>query len=115
MAFFKCSSIYDVLIVFKRGFWLPDGTLNADSLVSTKVKDIFYLVLFEMACIILGIFAFKSNREIVESSSKLLDGGINFAVKIGFILAFGGRLVLFGFRIQFWKIVELLENCDLLV
>jgi hypothetical protein len=115
MAFFKYSSIYDVLVVFKRGFCVPDGTLNADSSVSTKAKDIIYLILFEATCIILGFFAFNSNRGLLESNSKLLDGGINFAVKTGFILSFSGRLVLFEFRHKFWDIVKLLEKVDLLV
>ncbi len=115
MAFFKCSSIYDVLIIFQKGFWVPDGTLNANHSVSTKAKDIIYLILFGIICIILGIFSFKSHRKLVESNSKLLDGGIDFAVKIGFILIFAGRLILFGLRFKFWKIVELLNNCDLLV
>jgi hypothetical protein len=115
MAFLKCSSIYDVAIVLKKGFWVPDGTLNADSSVSTKAKDIFYLVLFGIVCIILGILAFKSDRNLLESNSKLLDGGINFAVKIGFILIFAGRLIHFWSRFKFWKIVELFDNCDLLV
>jgi hypothetical protein len=115
MAFFKYSSIYDVAIIFQRGFWVPDGTLKSDHSVSMRAKDIIYLILFGIICIILGLFAFKSNREIVESNSKLLDGGINFAVKIGFFLIFGGRLVHFQFRNKFWKIVELLNKCDLLV
>ncbi len=116
MAFLKCSSIYDVAIVFQRGFWIPDGTLKADhSTVSLKAKDIFYLVLFEIICIILGILTFNSDREMLESSSKLLDGGLNFAMKFSFFLSIFCRLAYFGMRFQFWKIVESLDNCDLLV
>jgi hypothetical protein len=117
MAFFKYSSIYDVLVVFKRGFCVPDGSLNADFSVSTKARDLIYLILFEATCIILGFFAFNSDRGLLESNSKLLDGGINFAVKTGFILSFSGRLslVLFEFRHKFWEIVKLLEKVYLLV
>jgi hypothetical protein len=115
MAFLKCSSIYDVVIIFQRGYWIPDGTLKADHSVTTKPKDIIYLALFGIACIILGLFAFNSDRKILESNSKLLNGGIDFAVKFGFFLAFAGRLVLFWWRFKLWKIVETLEKCDFLV
>jgi hypothetical protein len=45
----------------------------------------------------------------------MLNGGVNLLVNIGFIILFICRLVIFGFRCKFWKILELLENCDLLV
>jgi hypothetical protein len=115
MALFKCSSIYDVFIAFKRGFFIPDVTLNADHSVSTKAKNIILLLFIQISFITLGSFTYYNNREFIESSSKMLTGGLNSTFKIGFILAFVGRLVFFGFRYKFWEIVKSLRSCDLLV
>jgi hypothetical protein len=115
MAFFKFSSIYDVVIIFQRGFWMPDGTLNPDHSVSTKAKDILILILFQISYIFFGMSTYYNDRKFIESSSKMLNGGINFLVNMSFILSFVGRLAVFGLRYKFWKIVELLKKCDLLV
>jgi hypothetical protein len=115
MAFFKCSSIYDVTNVLKWGFWIPDGTLNPDSSVCTRAKDIIFLVLFELLYIILLIFVHFNDRHFFESSSKMLNGGLNTTFKLGFIALFVSRLVLFGYRYKFWEVVKSLESCDLLV
>jgi hypothetical protein len=115
MAFFKLSSIYDVVTVFRWSFWIPDGTLNADHSVSLKAKDIIIFLCLEILNIFFGICAFYSDREIIESPSEIINGGTNFLIKSGFIIAFITRLVIFGFKNKFWEIVELLKKCDLLV
>jgi hypothetical protein len=115
MAFLKLSSIYDVAMVFQKGFWIPDGTMNADCSVSMKTKDIIFLVLFQVSYIFFGFAITFNDREFIESSSKMLNGGVNLLVNTGFIVLFSCRLIIFGFRYKLWEILELLENCDLLV
>jgi hypothetical protein len=75
MAFFKLSSIFDVVTVFRWSFWIPDGTLNADYSVSLKAKDIIIFFILEILNIFFGICAFYSDREIIESPSEIINGG----------------------------------------
>ncbi len=115
MSFLKCSSIYEVVPVFQRAFWILDVTRNADATVRTNVKNIAFLLGLECSYIFFGIYSYYSDQQLVVTASELLNRGLNMSFKLGFIFAIIGRFIFFILRHKFWKIVESMKQCDLLV
>lgn len=115
MSFLKCSSIYDIVKIFQVGFFVPDVTRNADSSVSTSARNICKVIFIQALYASFGYYTFTTDKNLIVTDSAILDGGLNFTLKVGYVSAIVGRQLFFWYRFRLWEIVRSFENCDNLV
>lgn len=109
------SRIYSILKAIKLFTNYPDLTISKSTEVKFKTFDLIKFLCFQAIGFFLFFYCVLNQIKYLQTGSLLLDNGVNWLLRIFFVIPIVGRLSLFFKRTKIWKVIQILNRSDELV